>query len=321
MNKILFINGQTQQVADILAGMGREGFELRTLPAGAEAAEKVANLQDTDFLVLHPAALSGDILRRSKNLRLIQLLTAGYDKVDIVTAAELGIPVATNGGANAWAVAEHAVALILALYKKLLACDASLRAGTWRKPINGFNTFELAGKTVGIVGAGNIGKKVATRLKGFETEIVYHDQRPAPELDEKLGARQLPLAELLRTADIVCLHAPLLDSTRGMIGARELAAMKDSALLINTSRSELVDEAALVAALREGRIAGAGVDVYPVEPVPAGHPLATLDNVVLTPHSAGHSYEGWWRRSRNAWHNILKVAAGEKPDFVVNAAR
>lgn len=320
MKKILFINGQSQNVADIFTGMMPEGggYETACVPASLDDAEKIKALEGVEYLVLHPATLSGDVLRQAKSLRLVQLLTAGYDKVDIGAAAECGIPVATNGGANAWAVAEHAVTLILAIYKKLLACDASVRAGTWRKPVNGFNTFELAGKTVGIIGAGNIGKKVATRLKAFETEIVYHDARPATEIETALGARKVSVEELVRVADVITLHAPLLESTRGMIGAKEFAAMKKSAILINTSRAELVDEDALVAALREGEIGAAGLDVYPKEPIPAGHPLLGLENVILTPHTAGHSYEGWFRRSRTAWSNIAKLSAGEKADFVVN---
>lgn len=320
MKRILFINGQSQDVADIFSGMKPEGaeYETRCIPANLDDGEKIKALEGIEYLILHPATLSADILRQAKSLKLVQLLTAGYDKVDIKAAAECGIPVATNGGANAWAVAEHAVTLILAIYKKLLACDASVRAGTWRKPVNGFNTFELAGKTVGIIGAGNIGKKVANRLKPFETEIVYHDAHPAVEIEEKLGARKVSVEELVRVADVITLHAPLLDSTRGMIGEKEFAAMKRSAVLVNTSRAELIDEKALVAALTEGRISAAGLDVYPREPIPADHPLLKLDNVILTPHTAGHSYEGWFRRSRTAWNNIMKLSKGEKADFVVN---
>lgn len=320
MKKILFINGQSQEVADIFIGMAPEGgeYEIRVVPAGLDDAGKVEAMRGVDVLILHPATMPGDLLRQAGSLKLIQLLTAGYDKVDIKAAAELGIPVTTNGGANAWAVAEHALALMLALNKKLVACDASVRAGTWRKPINGFNTFELAGKTVGIVGAGNIGRKVAARLKPFETEIVYHDAFQVAEMENAYGARRVSVDDLAAAADVVTLHAPLLDSTRGMFGEKQFAAMKPSAILVNTSRSELIDEGALIAALKEGRIRAAGLDVYPREPVPEDSPLLALDNVILTPHTAGHSYEGWFRRSRTAWSNIRKIAAGGKPDFVVN---
>lgn len=320
MKNVLFINGQSQDITNIFTGMMPEGaaFATRAIPASLSDEEKVAALEGIEFLVLHPATLPGSIMRQANSLKLVQLLTAGYDKVDIKAAAELNIPVSTNGGANAWSVAEHTVALMLAIYKKLMASDLSVRAGTWRKPINGFNTFEMSGKTIGIIGAGNIGRKVAARIKPFETDIIYYDAFPVAEMEERHGARRVELDELIRTADIITLHAPLLDSTRGMLGEKQFAAMKKTAVLINAARSELVDEKALVAALTEGSIAGAGIDVYQKEPVPADDPLLKLDNVLLTPHTAGFSYEGWFRRAQTAWDNILKVDAGEKPGFVVN---
>lgn len=316
MSKVLLINGQSQQVADTFDALRPEGFETAWLPASLSDAEKIDHLRDVEFLVLHPAAISGSVLREAISLRLVQLLAAGYEKVDLKTATELGIPVATNGGANAWAVAEHAIALILALYKRLIACDRSVRAGEWRKAANGFNTFELTGKTIGLIGAGNIGRKVARRLKAFETEIVYFDACAVPEIENDLGARKVSLAELVRVADIITLHAPLLKETRGLIGADEFLLMKPGAILINTSRAELVDEAALISALNEKKIAGAGIDVFYQEPVQIDHPLLNLDTVILTPHTAGHAFEGWARRCRFAWENIQRVVAGEKPTFV-----
>ena len=158
MSKVLLINGQGQQVADTFNALAPAGFEIAWIPASLSDAEKITHLRDVEFVVLHPAALSGAVIGEAKALRLIQLLAAGYEKVDMRAAAERGIPVATNGGANAWAVAEHAIALMLALYKRLIPCDRSVRAGEWRQSANGFNTFEMAGKTVGIIGAGNIGR-------------------------------------------------------------------------------------------------------------------------------------------------------------------
>ena len=317
MSKVLLINGQSQQVADTFAALAPAGFETAWIPASLSDDEKIDHLRGVEFVVLHPAALSGKVMRAAGALRLIQLLAAGYEKVDLPAATALGLPVATNGGANAWAVAEHAMALMLALYRRLIPCDRSVRAGEWRKAANGFNTFELAGKTVGVIGAGNIGRKVARRAKAFETEILYFDACAVPEIENELGARKVSLEELVGTADVITLHAPLLKETRGLIGARQFAAMKPGAILINTSRAELVDEAALIDALRERRIAGAGIDVYYEEPVRADHPLLSLDNVVLTPHTAGHAYEGWARRCRFAWENIQRVSRGEPPTFVV----
>ena len=312
MKKVVFFNGQSDGVAEIVGQcMPSQGFELQVHRASSSAAEKVELVRDASFLILHPATLTRPTLLEAKKLQHVQLLTAGYDKVDIVAAREMGITVATNGGANAWAVAEHTVALLLTLYKKLIQCDRSVRAGTWRKPITGMNTFELAGKTVGLIGIGNIGMKVAKRLKAFETEIIYFDEFASPGAD--FDGVRVSLDRLLQEVDVLSIHVPLTKETRGMIGAPQLARMKPSAVLLNTSRAEVVDEDALVAALASGQIAGAGLDVFREEPVPADCGLLALENVVLSPHSAGHSYEAWFRRARFSWENIERVVAGAAP--------
>ena len=310
MSKVVFINGQSRDVADIVLGTAPCGFSCTVVPDDLGETELLQQVSDADFLILHPANICGKILQNAKNLRHIQLLTAGYDKVDIVAATELGITVATNGGANAWAVAEQAIALLLCLYRRLVQCDQSVRAGTWRKPITGMNTFELAGKTIGLLGVGNIGGKVARRLEAFETRIIYHD-RFKKSRDE--GWESVSLETLLRESDVLSVHVPLTAETRGLIGAEQLAWMKPTAVIINTSRAEVFDEAALEDALRHRRIAGAGLDVFNQEPIAPANGLLELDNVVLSPHSAGHSYEAWFRRSKFAWDNIQRVVAGEAP--------
>ena len=310
MHKVLFINGQSQDVADIVAQFAAEGFALEVCSSKLSEQEKIERVSEAEFLILHPADLCRNVIQNATHLRHVQLLTAGYDKVDLAAATEFGITVATNGGANAWAVAEQAIALLLCLYKRLIQCDQSVRAGTWRKPITGMNTFELAGKTVGLLGVGNIGSKVATRLQAFETRIIYHDRFRKPG-DE--GWESVTLETLLRESDVLSVHVPLTTETRGMIGAEQLALMKPNAVIINTSRAEVFDEAALENALRNRQIAGAGLDVFHQEPVAMTSGLLTLDNVILSPHSAGHSYEGWFRRARFSWENIQRVVAGEAP--------
>lgn len=314
MPKVLFFSGQREEVGNIFCEKAPEGFEASWRPHDLKDDEKKELIKDVEFLVLHPGAIAGGVLTEGKSLRLIQLLSAGYDKIDLALAAKLGIPVATNGGANAWAVAEHSIAMLLALYKRMLQCDRSVRAGQWRKnAVTGFNTFELAEKTVGIIGAGNIGRKVAGRLKSFETRILYYDPRPAPDIEKELGARKVSLDELLRESDIITIHTPLLRETRCLIGERELALMKPTAVLINTSRGSIVDEAALARALSEKRVAGAGLDVFDREPIPMESPLLKFENVLFSPHIAGHSYEAWFRRSSFAWANIQRVASGHPP--------
>ncbi|TCL39845.1 glyoxylate reductase/D-3-phosphoglycerate dehydrogenase [Anaerospora hongkongensis] len=313
MKKVLFFSGLRQDVVTIFGEMMPEGFELAWHSHSISNLEKVRLIREAEFLVLHPGELADSVLQEAKSLHLIQLLTAGYDKINLKLAGELGIPVATNGGANAWAVAEHTVALLLTLYRRLIACDQSVREGKWRQAVTGFDTFEVAGKTVGLLGAGNIGRKVAWRLKSFETNIIYYDTNSSPELEAELGAKRVSLDELVKEADIITIHLPLLRETRSLLGEREFLMMKKNAVILNPSRGEIVDEDALIAALKEKRIAGAGLDVFHQEPIAVSNPLLALDNVVLSPHVAGHAYEGWFRRSRFAWENIQRVAVGEKP--------
>ena len=312
MSKVLFINGQGPQVAETFTRLAPVDFSVEVLPYGSPPETVLTALADADYLVLHPATLTGEVIRQAQHLKLIQLLAAGYDKVDLATAQQCAIPVATNGGANAWAVAEHAIALLLALYKRLVACDAAVRRGDWRQPVDGFNTFELAGKTVGIVGAGNIGRKVARRLHAFETEILYLDPNEVPELEEALGARRVELDELVARADVISLHAPLTPGTRGLLGAPQFAAMKPGTVLINTSRAELVDEAALIDALQQRKIAGAGLDVFADEPrVPEA--LLALDTVALAPHQAGATVETRTAMGRNVLANLAAYFEGREP--------
>ena len=176
--------------------------------------------------------------------------------------SSINIPVSNNGGSNSYAVAEATIGLILSLMRRLPEGDAFVRAGEWRGDIQGYDTFELAGKTVGIVGLGNIGKKVARRLHAFETKIIYADIVRDAELERELGLQFLPLQGLLPMVDILTLHVPDLRSTRGLIGANEIKAMKPTAILINTCRGSVLDEDALVRALREKSLRGAGLDVF-----------------------------------------------------------
>jgi phosphoglycerate dehydrogenase-like enzyme len=197
--------------------------------------------------------------------------------------------------------------------------DENVRSGRWGGMLGGFRIHEVWSQTVGLVGMGRIGQNVAARLRPFEPkEIVFFDPiRPSPERERELGVRYLPLDELLRTADIISLHVPLMDSTRNLIDARALATMKKDAILVNTSRGGLVDEHALAAALTNGTIAGAGLDVLSQEPPPNDHPLFTVKNCLLTPHMAGPTWESWPRRFANCFENIARVSRGESPLWVI----
>jgi phosphoglycerate dehydrogenase-like enzyme len=263
--------------------------------------------------------MGGEFFRSATKLRLVQLLSAGYDHVDIEAARKAKVPVSNNGGANAIAVAEHTIMLMLAVYKRIVRFHNDVVAGKWRagNP-NDSRVYELAGKTLGIVGLGNIGKKVARRAAAFDMKIQYYDiVRLNEDQEDALGARFALFEELLRTSDVLSLHVPLTDGTRRMMGAREFALMKPGAILVNTCRGPVVDEDALHRALTQKQIAGAGLDVFVEEPPKPNHPLFALPNVTLSPHSAGPTWENWTARFRNGFDNIQRVAAGDKARWVI----
>jgi phosphoglycerate dehydrogenase-like enzyme len=274
---------------------------------------------DAEYYLGLARQMGGEFFRSAPRLRLVQLISAGYDHVDVEAARKAGVPVANNGGANAIAVAEHTMMLMLAVLKRLVRLHNDVVAGKWRAPdFAGARILELAGKRLGIVGLGNIGKKVARRAAAFDMDVRYFDiARLAEDQEDALGVRFALFDELLRASDVVSLHVPLDDTTRKLIGARELAMMKPGAILINTCRGPVVDEDALHRALSGGQIAGAGLDVMVAEPPARDHPLFALPNVTLTPHSAGPTWENWTARFRNGFDNIQRVASGGRPRWVI----
>jgi glyoxylate reductase/D-3-phosphoglycerate dehydrogenase len=255
----------------------------------------------------------------SPKLELVQLLSAGYDAVDIEAARQAKVPVSNNGGANAISVAEHAIMLMLATFRRVIWQHSNVANGRWRGNGPAPRMHELHDKTLGIIGLGTIGKKVARIVRGFGMRIQYFDiVRLTEDGEDQLGVRFKLLNELLRTSDVVSLHTPLNASTHHMLGAAELALMKPNAILINTSRGRVIDEAALTRVLSEGRIFGAGLDVFDQEPPPPDNPLLKLDNVVLTAHFAGPTWDNHVARFRNAFDNIQRVQRGEKPFWIVS---
>jgi len=261
--------------------------------------------------------------RAAPKLRLVQLFSAGYDRVDLAAARRAGVLVANNGGANSRAVAEHTILLMLAVYRRLVPQHEMTAGGRWRgnQPMPMF--YEMHGKTLGIVGFGTIGKRVARiAAGGFDMRIQYNDiVRLSEDAEDALNVRYRLLPELLRTSDIVTLHVPLTSLTRGMISTAAFAQMRPHTVLINCSRGPVIDFAALHDALTTGRIAGAGLDVFPTEPPSPSEPVLSLDNVVLTPHLAGASRETRGKQTRNAFDNVLRVSRGERPLWVVPELR
>jgi phosphoglycerate dehydrogenase-like enzyme len=307
----------TAEVARIARDMAPSGFEL--VLVGGQGPELDAAVGSARYMVCYPSVKMPDVFyRMAPQLRLVQLLSAGYDDVDLEAARRAKVPVANNGGANAISVAEHTMMLMMAVSRRLIWTHANVSGGRWRGNGPAPRMYEIFDKTLGIVGLGTIGKKVARLARAFGMRVQYYDiVRLSEDAEDALGVRFRLLRELLASSDYVSLHVPLDDSTRHMIGAAELALMKGEAILINTCRGPVVDEAALHAALSAGKLFGAGLDVFDREPPPPDNPLFRLDNVVLSAHFAGPTWDNHVARFRNAFDNVQRVERGEKPLWVV----
>jgi D-3-phosphoglycerate dehydrogenase len=256
-----------------------------------------------------------DLFSIAPNVKAVAKLGVGLDTVDIEAATRRGIVVFHTPGANNQAVADHTFALILSLARKIRYCDQSLREKRWEHTkIIGVEIWQ---KTIGIIGLGAIGRCVALRAKGFQMRIVAVDPYWPARFAAAHGIEQLPLDELLKVSDIVTIHAPLTPDNKGLINKRTMELMKPAALLINAARGGIVNEADLYQALKTGRIAGAGLDVFEEEP-PHDSPLLDLENVVLTPHTAAFTHEAMSKMSMGVVEQLIDFYHGEKPVHLVN---
>lgn len=274
-----------------------------------------------DFLWAGWPKVDAEMIGQAPKLKLIHKCGVGVDKIDLNAARAKGVKVYLTAGINAIPVSEMALMLMMAVMRHIVYATTSLRDRKWiQSELKGVNQH-LTGKTVGIVGMGNIGKNLVKLLRGFECRILYFDvQRLATELETALGVTYRPFEELLRESEVVTLHAPATPETARMINARTLAMMNSGAILVNTARGELVDEAALVEALRTGVIAGAGLDVFEPEPIDPNSPLLTMDNVILTPHIAGSTLNNMSSRAIRIAKNLDAFLHGgevAKTDIVV----
>ena len=315
--RVVFLHGLHQRIVEAIISFNPAGFTTTVVDGKSAEDQQVEAVKDADFIMAFRAKLTERILRSAKKARLVQILSAGYDSINLKLLRELGIPCANNGGANSRAVADHAVLAILSLYRRLMAADRVVREGRWSAAIDGMNTFEMANKVVGVLGFGNIGQKVARRVQAFDATVQYYDKFPlSPERERELKVRRVSLEELFRTSDIISCHAPLTADTRHVVNRERLSMMKPTAVIINTSRGPVVDEVALTEALQHKRIAGAGLDVFEKEPIDPGNPLLKLENVVLSPHSAGTTWDTWFRRAEFAYQNMKRVWEGQPPQAV-----
>ena len=286
--------------------------------------EQIALVEQAEFLLPGWAEVTAPMLARARKLKMIQKWGIGVDRIDVQAVRQLGIPLAITAGSNAGPVAELAIALMLAVYRRLPYVNQAMREGKWPKAEMRESCFQIAGKNVGIVGFGAIGRMLAHRLRGFDAKVIYFDARRADDATEKeLSATYMALDELLASSDIVSLHAPFTPQTFKMINAESIATMRDGAVLINTARGELVDEQALYQALTSGKLRGAGLDAFEPEPPLPGNPLLSLDQVVVTPHAGGGVFDNVENVARHSLGNIMRHLRGEalRPaDIVVPAA-
>lgn len=285
--------------------------------SGPSREQVISDIRGCDAVLLRNAAMTRDIMEAADVLKVISRHGVGVDNIDLEAATQLGIQVTYAPESNANTVAEHTMALLFALTKRVVFADRRCRDGDFgvRNRLNG---VDLEGKVLGLAGAGRIGKLVARKAAAFGLAVMYYDPYAAEWPAQDGFVRCGSLAELLERSDIVSLHLPLTPETRRLIGRTELRLMKPSAYLINASRGGIVDEEALVESLREERLAGAALDVFEHEPPPPDHPLFAMEQVVVTPHCASMTRECVQRMAMHAAIGIDEVLSGREPSWPVN---
>ena len=287
---------------------------------GLKEPELAARLGDVDALVVRSETkVTAAILDAAKSLQVVGRAGVGVDNIDVRAATARGVYVVNAPLGNIVAAAEHTVALTLALLRRVVDADRSVRAGEWTR--SKFIGRELRGKTLGLVGVGRVGGEVARRAVGFGMTVIAHDPFATEASARAAGARLVELDELLRTADVISLHVPLTEKTRGLVDGAALAKLKPTAVIVNASRGEVVDLDALAAALEKGSIAGAALDVFATEPLPADAAIRRAPRTVLTPHIAGSTAEAQTNVAVDVVEQILDVLDGRPARFAVNAPR
>ena len=302
--KVLLHYHAGRRLAAEFAELSTDGISLSATPEGDEEA-LLAKLPETVALLHVLEPVTAERMNAAPRLTLIQKLGVGVNTIDLDAARERGIAVANMPGANATAVAEMTLGLLLAVLRKIPTLDRTTREGTgWFRPPDPDQLGEVAGKTVGLVGDGDIAKHFGTIVEAMGARVIHHRRGPGPD--------SLPLDDLLATADIVSIHLPLTDETRDLLNAGRLQEMKRGAILLNTGRGGIVDEEALATLLQSGHLGGAGLDVFASEPVATDSPLLTLENVVVTPHVAWLTGDTLIRCVRLGVDNCRRMAAGEQ---------
>lgn len=291
--------------------------------AGSTREDLLEAVSDADVIIgdyTNNIEMDAGIIKASSKCILIQQPSTGFQHIDVEEAARRQIPVANIAGANTFAVAEHTIMLILGCLKKVILSHEKTKNALWAQDeMANYGVFELWDKTLGIIGAGRIGKEVARRALPFGPRLIYYDVNRLPsEQEEDLRMSYRPLDDLVAESDVITIHAPLTPETENMMSAERISMMKPNAVLVNVSRGAMVDEEALARALEEGRIQGAGLDVYSREPVNPENPLLRAPNTILTPHTAGATNESRLRIINLSMDNVAGVLAGREPVNIVN---
>jgi phosphoglycerate dehydrogenase-like enzyme len=318
MARVLLTTMQVQSADDeLLEPLVQAGHDLRVqkFSSGGDEASLIAALEGTQAVIAGLEQYTDRVFEASPELRIVARTGVGYDAIDVDAATKRGVVVTATPGANHHSVAEAAIGFIIAAMRRIAFADRQMRSTGWNPRPYG---VELRGKTVGIVGTGLIGKEVVRRLQGWDVRILLSDVVRDQAFADRFGARYVEVEELLREADAVTLHAPLLPTTHHLVDEAALRSMKPTAYLVNTARGPLVDEAALARALVDGWIAGAALDVFETEPLSADSPLLKLENVTLTQHVAGVTHEAMRAMTSMAVDNVARVLSGEPPATAVN---
>jgi len=294
------------------------GVEVVQLPPGSDevALMEVAPGADA-FITRGSIKVTRQIMEASPRLKAVGVHGVGCDHVDLQAAKELGKVVLNTPAALTETVAEMTLALMLALTRRVVSADKAVRAGKWTRKYGDLIGSELLDKTIGIIGLGRIGAAVARRLKSFKVELLYYDVANRPEVESELGVMRVDLDTLFRASDIITLHTPHTPQTRNLVSKRVFNLMKDGVYLVNTARGKIIDQSALIDALKKGKVAGAALDVFEEEPLDPSNPLTSMDNVILTPHLAASSREAMRRMAVQVAEGVMAVLRGGTPESPV----
>ncbi len=307
-----------EELAPSAVAMLGDEVEIRHVD-GADRSALLPALADADAVLIRSATtIDSEALAAAPRLKVVARAGIGLDNVDVPAATARGVLVVNAPQSNIITAAEHALALLLAVARHIPAADASLRAGQWRR--SAFTGVEIAEKTVGVVGLGRIGQLFAARIAAFGTTIIAYDPYLQPARAAALGVTLVDLPTLLAQADIISIHLPKTPETAGLIGAAELATVKPGVLIVNAARGGLIDEQALADALREGRVGGAGIDVFVSEPPGPDHPLIGLPNVVVTPHLGASTVEAQDKAGTAVARSVRLALRGDFVPDAVNVA-